>query len=187
MMKNRQLINEICLSGMFLALFVITFFFSSYVLTFIGGFYPTVHISILCLAIFSLNTIWFKTGFCLLAPLILWPLSGVGHPFFDFMLPYWGFFLFIFLDLLTAKIAPRKKHIKYLMCYTLLFMIIGYVIQTFSYFISGILFWNATPIASISLNATVGGISFAIVAPIVMLSIYPVYLLKRKIQPNLYY
>lgn len=189
-LPKKLIINEIVLSGVLYGLYIaIRFAFKE--LNIINGYSPQIHMIILALGLFCLRTYSFRIIFLFISPffsLIGGSSPGVGI-IFDYLIPHWAFFPFIFLNTIFEKLWINKKKIMRVLVYGILigFNIFSYLTMGFSYTISGIIAYNKPFIYSASVNFPIAGISLAISCLIMCLTIYPIHLLNNKVSKHIYY
>lgn len=178
--SKRLIIGEITLSGFLYAMFIVTrLIFKD--INIINGYSPQIHLLVLSLGLFCLQTYFFKILFLIMAgPFTIMFGASSADIFFNYFLPVWGFFPFIFLSLFSKK----NKLIFYTVL--ILFNIISYFILTCSYVISGIITYKAKLIQSIIINAPIGGISLAISVFVSLVIINPISYIKE-ININIYW
>ncbi len=189
---KRLIIGEMILSGILYSMFIIIRFAFKEV-NLINGFSPQIHLIILVLGVFSLQTIPFRILFVFLSPFFTIIFGISGNIFFDYMLPCWSFAFFIcwynIFSLIIEKYENDNKKIYWFLNILIILVlhIISYTILVFSYTLSGIIFYQASFIASFVLNAPIGYITMGISIFVVSACTYPLYLLKGKISKKIYW
>ncbi len=187
-LKKRELIAEITLSGICLALVVIFRAIFKYI-DVLNGYSLQVQMIFFCLSLYLLRTWYFKIGFFFLTPLLLLLFGINGHIFFDYLLPYWGFFAFLFLQPIINKINFKNqiKTATILISLTIIFNLFGYFVMFFSYVLSGIYFYKVNFNAAVVINGPIVLFSAIINIIIISFTIYPLKLMQTKINKNIYY
>lgn len=181
--KNRQaIIKDITLSGFMFALFIVVKFAFKEI-NLINGYSPQIQLVVLVLGLYCIQHYSFRVLFLLLAFPFSIMFGASGNLIFDYMIPTYGFFPFIFLPNIINAIRKKyqnKKINQNLICIALilLFHIISYGILLASYVYSGIINYKASFEASITLNGPIAGISFAISLVIFYSVIESLYFLR---------
>jgi len=152
-------IREMVLTGFFLSLvFVLKTIFKD--IDLINGYSPQIQMIAFIFGIVFLKG-YYKLGFYFFTPCALLLFGIKGHVFFDYLLPYWGFFLFLFVKKDSNKVL--------LNIIIVIFSIISFLILSFSYTISGVVLYKFTWEASAIWNFPVGMYSCLIVTAIVLI------------------
>lgn len=185
---KKMIINEMVFSGILYGIFIaIRFAFKE--VNIINGFSPQIHLIVLVLGLFCLQTYTFRILFVFLSPFFLIIFGISGNIFFDYILPCWGFAPFIFFYSIFDKLHQKKNKVSFflIILIILLMHLVSYFILISSYTISGIIFYQASFEASLFLNAPIGLITMGISLAIVFLSIFPLYFVKGKTIKSIYY
>ena len=195
-MKKEQkkiIIYEISLCSILLALTIVVKAIFKYI-DIINGYSLQIQMLIFSYSLYFIRTYPFKIGFLILVPFALLVFGINGHIFFDYILPYWGFFAFIFLAKIInhqpKDLDEKKRKIIYLSKlygFSLLFNLIGYSIMLISYFLSGKIFYQVSDYNSLIINGPIVGISAAVNISLMMLTIYPLTLLNTNINTKIFY
>lgn len=185
-LKKAIVIREICLCAILLALILITKAIFNFI-HIINGFPLLIELIFYCAALIVINTYYFKIGFLILVPFTLFVFGTNGHLFFDFILPYWSFFTFIFFTPLTINIQSKKKKILMQSFYIIIFSIIGYSISLMSFTISGNIWWGLDWKASFIFNLPIIATTMGINTGVMLLCSYPISLICDKLNSDIYY
>ena len=189
---RRLIIGEIVLSGILYSMFIIMRFAFKEV-NLINGYSPQIHLIVLVLGVFCLQTILFRILFVFLSPFFTIIFGMSGNIFFDYMLPCWIFIIFVawynIFNIMIKKQQNSKIKIYWLLNILIVIILhfVAYSILVLSYTISGIIFYQASYIHSFILNAPIGYITMGISIGIVCFSVYPLYLLKNKVSKKIYW
>lgn len=153
----------------------------------INGYSLQIHMIFFCLAIYCFRTVYFKIGWLIIVPFTALIFGFSGSLFFDYILPYWGFAIFVFLTFFSKKIEKKKYFIIWLIIITISFNVISYFVMGVSFTLSGVVFWKVALKASMIINLPIVGISLLISGVVTSLVIYPLSLAKAKISEKIYY
>lgn len=188
--SNRLIIGEMTLSGILYAMFILfRFIFKD--INLINGYSPQIQFIILALGLFYLNTYLFRFIFILVSPLMLIIFGISGHILFDYILPCWSFFIFMWIYPISNKfwnISNRTKYKSVIIFASIIAMnVLSYLLVLFSYTTSGVVMYYVPVNESFLFNLPIIAISFAISTGVMLLVIYPLYLSKVKINHKIFY
>lgn len=187
-LKKRELIAEITLTGICLALVIIFRAIFKYI-DVLNGYSLQVQMIFFCLSLFLIRTWYFKIGFLILTPCLLLFFGINGHIFLDYLLPYWSFFTFMFLKPIINKIKFKKQIYvaAILILLAFIFNLFGYFVMLFSYILSGIFFYNVNFNTALAINGPIVLFSAIINMLVISFAIYPLHLIETKINKSIYY
>ncbi len=162
--KNKQaIIKDITLSGFMFALFIVVKFAFKEI-NLINGYSPQIQLVVLVLGMYCIQHLSFRILFLILAFPFTIMFGASGDIVFDYLIPTYGFFPFIFLPNIINYLRRKyqsKRINQNLLCILIIFIFhcISYGILLASYTYSGIINYHASFEASITLNGPIAGIS----------------------------
>ncbi len=187
--SGRLFLEELVSTGVFVGLFALMrVLFRD--INIINGYGIQMQFVILSLGLFILRTYTFRALYLLIAPFIILALGAENWPL-NYLLPSLSFFPFIFLSPIVDRCWYEKeknwKNTTIIIAVILIMCFVSYTLTAFWYVLSGVLQYEVSWGFSITFNAPIAYISFAIQFGIMIASIYPIWLLKGKFNPNHYY
>lgn len=186
--STRLLLDELVLTGVFVGLFALMrFVFKD--IRIINGYDIQMQFIILALGLFTLRTYYFRIVYLIMAPFITLAF-GAQFWLLNQLMPSLSFFLFIFLEPIANKCWSKKKSKKgtALVLTAVLFMnLISYMLVHFWYTLSGVIDYNVSWGYSFWFNAPIAYATFGISVAAMFMSVYPIWLLRGKFDPNIYY
>ncbi len=180
---KQTIIKEITLSGFLYALFIVMKLAFKEI-NLINGYSPQIQLIVLALGCYCLQTHVFRWCFLLLAFPFNIMFGYSGNLVFDYLIPTYGFFPFIYLNYVVAWVKKRHGEKKlnqnlFTILVIFIFHVISYGILGLSYTYSGVINYHATWPASFTINAPIAAISFIISLIIFYTAIEGLYYLKR--------